>query len=747
MTAGRLASKYLSAATNTVVYSADIDSTASVMVTAANWSGGAATYRLGLRDYDQILRVSGPQVNGNGGVASTHKFAKGNPVSAYKLNVSPGFTFTDAVPGTNISSTNGATAKLLDVFKPTDTINYYVKFEEILDIPFATETVVGQPVGGETITGATSGLTATHRGFITDTNLSHVNIPDVAAGATSLKVSRNTGLADAMILTIGPSSAPVGQTSTTELVTIDASGIDTANNTLTITRGAYGTTARAIKAGEFVTAYTLSATASTINEGSTYAAGDTILTLTDATGFLTGQFIVIDNEVLEVTDVNGNDVTVTRGMYGTADVDHNNGATVTALTDGGNYLVNFFTEAENVTFGTSNATATLNFAVESSITITPSFILSQTSAGATDHQIVEPINVNNERTYRFDQSDSSNTGHPLKFSGDNEEGANSDTGTEYTTAVSKVGTAGQAGSYSEITIVDNIPTTLYAYSDAGVDGDGNANDSGAGFQFQPVLDPLYTDIYVYKVAGEPFAAADTFTIGTTTQTIQANGVTVGPYGYVHAYDADDALLKVSLDIGSAAFANGTEFYTTPTLNNGNRTLVEAVDGKILSISSLGGADGSRTQGTYNAVTSSSNGSGTGQVLNVTVDGSGAATLVIVDGGKGHAVGNTITIADSELGGGGAANLTFNVATISSAVHVDVDEAENHDWLHYDLSVADNTQQRDTAIVVGPGQNLMAYASAQINVLVQGFETASSDYEIVQLPKEASEGGGAETPTP
>ena len=59
MTAGRLASKYLSAATNTVVYSADIDSTASVMVTAANWSGGAATYRLGLRDYDQILRVSG----------------------------------------------------------------------------------------------------------------------------------------------------------------------------------------------------------------------------------------------------------------------------------------------------------------------------------------------------------------------------------------------------------------------------------------------------------------------------------------------------------------------------------------------------------------------------------------------------------------------------------------------------------------------------------------------------------------
>ena len=152
MTAGRLASKYLSATTNTVVYSADIDSTASVMVTAANWSGGAATYRLGLRDYDQILRVSGPQVNSNGGLASTHKFAKGNPVSAYKLTLSPGFTYSDAVPGTNILSTNGSSAKMLDVFKPTSTINYYVKFEEISDIAFAAESVVGQPVGGETIT-------------------------------------------------------------------------------------------------------------------------------------------------------------------------------------------------------------------------------------------------------------------------------------------------------------------------------------------------------------------------------------------------------------------------------------------------------------------------------------------------------------------------------------------------------------------------------------------------------------------
>ena len=128
-----------------------------------------------------------------------------------------------------------------------------------------------------------------------------------------------------------------------------------------------------------------------------------------------------------------------------------------------------------------------------------------------------------------------------------------------------------------------------------------------------------------------------------------------------------------------------------------------------------------------------------------VDGSGAATVTIVDGGKGHANGNTITIADSVLGAGGAANLTFNVNTVTTAVHVGTTGTEDHDWLHYDLSVADNTQQRDTAIVVGPGQNLLAYGSAQMNVLVQGFETASSDYPIVHLPKEEGEGGGAPSP--
>jgi len=726
MVAGRLAAVNPAATTNTLLYRAAIEDTASAVVSVCNQNASAGTFRMACRDYDQVLHLDGLN-------ASAYKFAKGNPVTAYYLELNPGFQDASAIPGTNITTTAGATATLLDVYKPTAAVTYYAKVEEIIQLSYAADTLSGTENAGETITGATSGLTATFRGSLATVGSgSYINIPDVASGATSVNVDRNTGLADGMYLTIGDTTET---TNTDEIISIDASGINLTTNVLTVTRGALGTTAAAIPAGVLSTAWSASATVTTINEGATYAAGDTTLTVTDSTGFVTGGYILVDNEIMEITGVAGNDITVNRGSYGTSDVDHNNGNQVTLLTNNGQYLLNWFTGDEELNFA-GGASATVSFSNTASQTIDTKYIFSTTSAVANDHIFSQTISLDVDREYIFDQSDASTTGYDLRFSDDDAEGPNG-VGTEYTTGVTKTGLAGTNG-ITSIVITDQTSNLLNIYADQVAD---------IGLTANVQLQPTYSRIYIYNIGGEALAAADTFTIGGVTQTIEQNGVVAGPYGYVHDWDPALNHLKVSTDTGSPSFAVGDQFYDSPTLINGTRSLVEVVDGKILTVTSIGAADPSRSAGTY-TVSGTSAGSGVNQSFEIVVDGTGAATITILDGGKNHAVSDTITVLDAQLGGGGAANLTFDVATISTGLHTDATGVYSvADWMYYDEDVAATTTAKVTGVVIGPGQNLLVQASnADTSFVLNGFESASADYDIVNMEKAAvDDGAGAAVP--
>ena len=92
------------------------------------------------------------------------------------------------------------------------------------------------------------------------------------------------------------------------------------------------------------------------------------------------------------------------------------------------------------------------------------------------------INLVEGGTFRFDQSDSSNSGHPLRLS--TTSGGTHSGGSEYTTGVTTNGTPGSSGAYTQIEVAASAPTLYYYCSiHSGMGGQANTLDAdvwGAG---------------------------------------------------------------------------------------------------------------------------------------------------------------------------------------------------------------------------------------------------------------------------
>ena len=100
---------------------------------------------------------------------------------------------------------------------------------------------------------------------------------------------------------------------------------------------------------------------------------------------------------------------------------------------------------------------------------------------------------------------------------------------------------------------------------------------------------------------------------------------------------------------------GTGYTSTPTVTIGVG---------VRTYTNNGGADSSRTAGTYNNVaTVTATGTGSGATFNVVVASDGTPTITMVTKGSGYAKNDTFNINDSVLGGGGGANILFTVTDV------------------------------------------------------------------------------------
>jgi len=99
-----------------------------------------------------------------------------------------------------------------------------------------------------------------------------------------------------------------------------------------------------------------------------------------------------------------------------------------------------------------------------------------------------------------------------------------------------------------------------------------------------------------------------------------------------------------------------------------KALSVATSGDVVDFDTITGGTGG-TPGIYDVTQSSSDGSGTGSQIRVTTDGSSTPTVLITNGGSGHAAGDVITFSGSSIGGSTNVTITVISASVGDVVYI------------------------------------------------------------------------------
>ena len=187
----------------------------------------------------------------------------------------------------------------------------------------------------------------------------------------------------------------------------------------------------------------------------------------------------------------------------------------------------------------------------------------------------QTVSLSKGITYRFDNSDSTNSGHPLAFS--TTSNGTHGGGSAFTTGITTVGTAGSSGAYVEVTLEQDAADHLYYYC---------TNHSGMGglVKTAPVGDANFAS----------FASAFTFPTsdGSASQVLQTDGSGTISFG-TPAASYGDSDVNTHLNLSSATSGqvlsyNGSDYawisnagYSDSDVNT-HLNLSSASSGQILS---------------------------------------------------------------------------------------------------------------------------------------------------------------------
>jgi len=258
----------------------------------------------------------------------------------------------------------------------------------------------------------------------------------------------------------------------------------------------------------------------------------------------------------------------------------------------------------------------------------------------------------------------------------------------------KTGDVVQYGGYSMTAIVDNTSVRPFTTSTSTVNANWKKLNEGFTWKgtYSAVTSYLIGEVVEYSSSsyvaivdiilgvtpGTDAAKWQLIAQGSTTNVLTTRGdiivrdatqttrLPIGVAGSVLSTDGEDVIwsnaeaANVKYVANSGSDSNpGTASLPYKTINYACK---QASSGDIIEIESLAGGTGG-TPGVFDVTQSSTTGSGTGFRARVTTDGSSTASLVIIDGGSGHAEGDTITI-----NGVGSptpsTNITFNAKSVS-----------------------------------------------------------------------------------